>query len=106
MPNFAIETGSLKINVNPNTTTHRYSYTTRRGLIGKTIDLKNIPQGKSIFYEIALKDAPLKIEDTQAITHPELSVKRVFEKVDESKGLDNNNQFLVATPVTNGVFKK
>jgi uncharacterized protein YfaS (alpha-2-macroglobulin family) len=42
----------------------------------------------------------------EAINHPDISVNRVFEKVDESKWLDFNGQFLSATPVTNNIFNK
>jgi hypothetical protein len=38
--------------------------------------------------------------------HPDLRVNRVFEKVDESKGIDANGQFNMATTNTNGIFKK
>lgn len=38
--------------------------------------------------------------------HPDITVSRVFEKVDESKGIDSNGQFNMATTVANGIFKK
>ena len=53
-----------------------------------------------------MRDEPLDIFKMPAIQHPDLSVSRVFEKVDESKGIDSNGQFISATPNTNGVFKK
>ncbi len=38
--------------------------------------------------------------------HPELTVSRVFEKVDESKGIDSNGQFNMATAITDKTFQK
>jgi hypothetical protein len=38
-----------------------------------------------LYYDISLRDQPVDIFAVQAVTHPELSVSRVFEKVDESR---------------------
>ena len=51
-------------------------------------------------------DLPIDISQVKPISNSELSVNRVFEKVDESKGLDSHGQFLSATANTTGIFKK
>jgi hypothetical protein len=59
-----------------------------------------------VYYDISFRDEPIDIFAVQPVTHPELSVKRVFEKVDESRGLDEDGQFISSTLVTNGLFAK
>ena len=39
---FQLDTGTLKIDVKPTPKTHRYTYTTRRSLLGKTLDIHNL----------------------------------------------------------------
>ena len=39
---FQIETGALKIRVKPTSNSHRYTYETRRSLLGKTLEFNNI----------------------------------------------------------------
>ena len=51
-------------------------------------------------------DHPIDIFKMPEITHEDISVSRVFEIVDESKGQDENGQFLSATPVRDGQFSK
>lgn len=53
-----------------------------------------------------MRDEPLNIFLMPEKQHPDLTVSRVFEKVDESKGIDVNGQFNMATPNTNGIFQK
>jgi uncharacterized protein YfaS (alpha-2-macroglobulin family) len=103
---FHIDTGLLHIIVQPKANTHRYTYDTRRSLLGKTLTISNLLWTNTAFYDISMRDAPLDIFKMPAIQHPDLSVSRVFEKVDESKGMDSYGQFLSATPNTNGIFKK
>jgi hypothetical protein len=59
-----------------------------------------------LYYDVSLRDEPIDIFAVQPVTHPELSVSRVFEKVDESRGLDEKGQFISATPITTGIFAK
>ncbi|NRH21094.1 hypothetical protein HOO68_03555 [Candidatus Gracilibacteria bacterium] len=101
-----IESGILKIPVKVEKNTHRYSFETRRSLIGSTLDIKNIEGNSTIYYDISLRDEPLNIFQAPAVSHPEIGVTRIFEKIDESKGIDSNGQFISATPNTNGIFKK
>ena len=53
-----------------------------------------------------MRDEPLDIFLMPAKQHPDLITKRVFEKIDESKGLDSNGQFISAVENTSKVFKK
>lgn len=101
-----IETGVLKIPVKVEKNVHRYTYDTRRSLLGKTLDIKNIEWSGAIYYDISMRDEPLNIFQTPAVSHPEIGVSRIFEKIDESKWIDSNGQFISATPNTNGIFKK
>ncbi|MBX9809011.1 hypothetical protein K2X92_01310, partial [Candidatus Gracilibacteria bacterium] len=101
---FTIETGALKIPVKLGSNTHRYTYTTRRSLLGKTMEIRS-EENNNIYYTVTLSDKPLDIFKTTAVTHSDLAVNRVFEKVEESKGLDTNGQFRQATPVINSIFK-
>lgn len=101
-----IESGVLKIPVKVEKNTHRYSFETRRSLLGSTLDIKNIEWNWTIYYDISLRDEPINIFQAPAVSHPEIGVTRVFEKIDESKWLDHNGQFISATPNTNGIFKK
>ena len=103
---FQIETGALKIPVKLQANTHRFTFDTRRNLIGKTLDFKDIQWSGVIFYDISMFDEPLDIFKMKAITHPDISVTRIFEKVDESKWLDTNGQFRSASLVTNNIFNK
>jgi uncharacterized protein YfaS (alpha-2-macroglobulin family) len=101
---FNIETWALKIPVKLDKNLHKYTYTTRRSLLGKTIEIRN-PERNTIYYTITLSDKPIDIFKTSPITHSDIAVNRVFEKVEESKWLDSNGQFRQATPITNGIFK-
>jgi hypothetical protein len=103
---FQIATGNLRIPVNPQKGAHRYSYDTRRSLVGKTLDIAGVRWSGTIYYDISLRDEPIDIFQVQSVSHPELNVSRVFERVDESKWLDERGQFISATPVTTGVFAK
>ncbi len=106
LSSFQIATGNLRIPVNPQKWIHRYSYDTRRSLVGKTLDIAGVRWSGTIYYDISLRDEPIDIFQVQPISHPELSASRVFERVDESKWLDTNGQFISATPVSNGIFAK
>lgn len=101
-----LETGALKIPVTIDKNIHRYTYTTRRSLLGKTLDIKNMQWSGALFYDVSMRDEPINIFQVPAISHPEIGVTRVFEKIDESKWLDTRGQFKSATPNTNGIFKK
>lgn len=106
LPSFQIETGAFKIPVKTSANTHQYTYDTRRNLIWTTLNFNNIQWSGVLFYDISIYDEPIDIFKMEAINHPDISVNRVFEKVDESKWLDLNGQFLSATPVTNNIFNK
>lgn len=101
-----ITTGKLKIPVSISKWTHRYSYDTRRSLIGTALDIARLAGTGIIYYDISLRDEPIDIFAVQSIIHPELSVSRVFEKVDESRWLDANWQFISATPIMDNIFHK
>jgi hypothetical protein len=103
---FQMQTGILKIGVRPQNNSHRYTYDTRRSILGNTIDISEILWNRSIYYDISMRDEPLDIFQMPAKQHRELWVTRVFEKIDESKGIDSNWQFISATPNTNGIFRK
>jgi MG2 domain/Bacterial Alpha-2-macroglobulin MG10 domain/Alpha-2-macroglobulin family/A-macroglobulin TED domain/Alpha-2-macroglobulin bait region domain len=101
-----ITTGNLKIPVNVLKWSHRYSYDTRRSLVGKTLDISGLSGTGILYYDISLHDEPIDIFAVRPVTHPELSVSRTFEKVDESRGVDGKGQFISANPVTTGIFAK
>ncbi len=103
---FQIETGNLKLAIKPTVSMHRYTYETRRSLVGRTLTLGNMSGNTPLYYEVSLQDAPLDIFKMPAKQHPDLSVSRVFETVNESKWLDSNGQFISATSHTTGIFKK
>jgi alpha-2-macroglobulin len=101
-----ITTSKLKIPVSISKWIHRYSYDTRRSLIGTALDIARLAGTGIIYYDISLRDEPIDIFAVQPITHPELSVSRVFEQVDESRWLDTDGQFISASPITDGIFHK
>ncbi len=99
-----ITTWKLKIPISMSKWAHRYSYDTRRSLIGKTLDISWLSGTGIVYYEISMRDEPIDIFAVQGVSHPELTVSRVFEKVDESRWLDQNWQFISATPITDSIF--
>jgi uncharacterized protein YfaS (alpha-2-macroglobulin family) len=100
-----IVSGRLSIAHRGTPWSHRKIYETKRSLLGKTMDIKPTGSG-SLYYEISFRDTPLDIAKVAPVSHPDLGVTRVFERVDESKWLDTDGQFVSATPVTDGVFEK
>ena len=103
---FQIKTGLLNMSIRPESNTHRYTYNTRRSIIGNTISISDLIWNNTLYYEISLWDEPMNIFLMPAKQHPELTVSRVFEKVDESKGIDSNGQFNMATAITDKTFQK
>ncbi len=103
---FQIKTGILKMAVRPQSWAHRYTYDTRRSILGNSVDLSDFGSSNTLYYDIRLRDEPMNIFLMSAVEHPDLSVNRVFEKVDESKWIDSNWQFKQATINTDGIFKK
>ncbi|MBC7503547.1 hypothetical protein H7169_01120 [Candidatus Gracilibacteria bacterium] len=104
LSSFTISTGKLKIPLNPKKGTHRFSYDTRRSMLGNTLDISGV--SSNLYYELSIYDEPTNIFAVKSKNHLDLGVTRVFEKVDESKGLDKQGQFILSTHVTTGIFAK
>jgi hypothetical protein len=58
------------------------------------------------FYELLQYDVPSDIYQSKPIAAHGMTVSRVFELVDESRGIDADGKWIMTTPVTDAVFQK
>jgi uncharacterized protein YfaS (alpha-2-macroglobulin family) len=105
IPDVDIVSGTLSISYKADVWSHRKVYETKRSLLGRTMDIKPTGSGM-LYYEISFRDTPIDIAKVVPVSHPDLQVTRVFERVDESKWLDTQGQFISAQPVSDGIFEK
>lgn len=85
--------------------TSRHTYTVERSKLSDNIDITMQGSGE-LFYEVLIKNLPVDIFASPAQSHPDMTVERIFETIDESKWLDENGQFIATTPMKDMVFKK
>lgn len=55
---------------------------------------------------MSIKDRPKDILKMKSITAGGIDIKRIFEFVDESRGIDSNGNFIITKPVQDGIFQR
>jgi uncharacterized protein YfaS (alpha-2-macroglobulin family) len=77
-----------------------------RGKMGDTISLTRSASKAPLYYEILEYNVPDDIYDTPARSALGMGVTREFEKIDESRGISKNGEYIGATPVEELIFEK
>ena len=74
--------------------------------MGDTISLTRSASKAPLYYEILEYNVPDDIYDTPARSALGMGVTREFEKIDESRGISKNGEYIGATPVEELTFEK
>jgi hypothetical protein len=77
-----------------------------RGKMGDEITFTRGSKNTPLYYEILEYNVPDDIYDTLPRSSLGMSVSREFEKIDETKGISKNGEYLAATPVDEMIFEK
>lgn len=91
------------LSINPENPTNHISVS--RDKIWDTIKLTRKWE-RWTFVEIVQKEVPKDISLVSPYATGGIGIERIFEKIDESKGMTSDGQFLSKSPVTDGVFYK
>lgn len=79
---------------------------TTREKVGATLNLKRENAKVPLYVIISTKDRTKDITKMPSVVHPNIRVERQFSLVDESRGSDQQGNFVALKPVTDGVFQK
>lgn len=55
---------------------------------------------------MSIKDRPKDILQMKPISTGGIDIKRTFELVDESRGIDDEGNFIITKPVQDGIFQR
>ena len=77
-----------------------------RDTASDTLSLTRGTGAAPTFYELLQYDVPSDIFQMQPTSARGMTVSRVFESVDESRGIDTDGEWIMTTPMTDSIFQK
>ncbi len=77
-----------------------------RDTASDTLSLTRGTGAAPTFYELLQYDVPSDIFQMQPTSARGMTVSRVFESVDESRGIDTDGAWIMTTPITDSIFQK